>query len=472
MVAMSETQHNRKSKFRTDSIKAHRICIVGMKPLFIYPISQSSTWYIIITDTLNHFYFNADDGHAYWQLSDLVEKYGVDIEELLAQVNYDQLGLLFARSRGLRLRSHKTDKSGENVSTVGGDQEQLHIKNEVEIVYENEPVDKNENETSEKLNPVEETFHVKSAGGKGIVSGYSSSEDEEEEDDQVKADETPSHGVHQKAPTNDKDITDDIVSKVLDQRDDEEEQSDNHSQISLDLSVDDESEEKKSAIEEFKQMLDNYSSQISSFDSWDIIEDQLVNEFIKYPVYHGIGSRREKLDIFLDWVDNRDLEEKAEDLSDEQEEEMVFPTGKIQLLSLLQNHKDQVKALFYQEFYTSHYKSINQIDLPKSTKEETYGSYKQFIQDFAKFERDFKKTAEYKKGVNVKVMKLDEYLSSQESFPKGTFTIFPELSFFDNWIRLLNQFFKNEVTIAEAEINFLLGDEKRLNSYVSKLNAS
>lgn len=67
-------------------------------------------------------------------------------------------------------------------------------------------------------------------------------------------------------------------------------------------------------------------------------------------------------------------------------------------------------------------------------------------------------------------MKLKEYLSSQQNFPKGSFTINPKSSFFDNWVDLLNQFFKDDTTVAEAEINFLLGDEKRLSSYIAKLN--
>ncbi|KAG5419275.1 hypothetical protein I9W82_003042 [Candida metapsilosis] len=443
-----------------------------MKPLFIYPIPETSIWYIIITDTSNHFYFDSEDGTSYWQLSELVDKYDINLSQFLSHVNYDQLGLLFAKSRGLKVRtneekgkkSHQKSGSPTKEPTQGDTDD---AAGEVEILYENEYVNKGGN--GETTEPSNETVEEKQSSPVGIVTGYSSSEEEEEEEEKGEEKE----GILlelQNAPTKVDNGVDDIVAKVLDQQDVDDDQSDNESQVSLDLSLDDESEEKTSATIEFEKMLNEYSSQISSFESWDIIEDQLVKEFIKYPIYHSIGSRREKADIFQNWLDNREVEEDGA-VSTDSEGAKLFPTAKIQFLSLLQNHRDQVKTAFYQEFYVSHYKDINEIDLPKSSKEEVYRSYKTFILDFAKFEKNFKKSAEYQKGVNVKVMKLEGYLSSQGDFPSGSFTIDPELSCFDNWIQLLNQFFKHEPKIPEAEINFLVGDEKRLNSYIAKLKS-
>lgn len=445
-----------------------------MKPLLIYPIPQTFTWYIVITDTLNHFYFNSKDGTSYWQLSELVDKYDIDLSQFLSHVNYDQLALLFAKSRGLKVRINEEEvkkshqKSGNPTKeTTQGDTDDK--AGQVEIVYENEYVNKGDNE--ETTEPSNKAVQEKQPSPLGIVTGYSSSEEEEEGDedeDEEKGEEVEGSLDELQRPTKVDDGIDVIVSKVLDQQDVGDIQSDNESQVSLDLSLDDESEEKTPATVEFEKMLNEYSSQISSFDSWDIIEDQLVKEFIKYPIYHSIGSRREKADIFQNWIDNREGEEDYT-VSTDLEGAKLFPTAKIQFLSLLQNHRDQVKTAFYQEFYISHYKDINEIDLPKSSKEEFYRTYKAFILDFAKFEKNFKKSAEYQKGVNVKVMKLEEYLSSQGGFPSGSFTIDPELSCFDNWIQLLNQFFKHEPKIPEAEINFLVGDEKRLNSYIAKL---
>ncbi|CCG25861.1 hypothetical protein CORT_0C04870 [Candida orthopsilosis Co 90-125] len=439
-----------------------------MKALFIYSIPQSSDWYIVITDTSNHFYFNSKDGNAYWQLSDLVGKYGIIIEQFFASVNFDQLGLLFAKSRGLKLpKREKYDESNVSRSDLVR-RDQKDVPDEVEIVYENEYISNDNNDVNEGPNSGNKSSQSAPSPVKGIVSGYSSSEEEVEEEEDVT--DRASEEARQQVLEEDEIGVDALVSQVLEQRGVEDEQSDNESQVSLDLSVDDEPDQKASAIQEFEEMLNNYSSQISSFDSWDIIEDQLVKEFIKYPIYHSIGSRREKAEIFQNWVDSREDEEES--FPTGHDSEKIFPTQKILFLSLLQQHKDQVKSSFYQEFYTSHYKEINNIDIPKSTKEETYRNYKKFIQDFAKFEKDYKKTAEYKKGVNVKVMKLKEYLSSQQNFPKGSFAINPESSFFENWVDLLNQFFKDDTTVAEAEINFLLGDEKRLSSYIAKLNES
>ncbi|KAI5950629.1 hypothetical protein CANMA_005289 [Candida margitis] len=440
-----------------------------MKPLFIYPIPQSSAWYIIITDTSHHFYFNAKDGHSYWQLSDLAENYNdINTKQLLSSVNYDQLGLLFAKARGLRV---ETSRSGKCDRGNGGDdtirQGQKDVSDEVEIVYQNEYTQDDANEIAGEPAVNIQDSDSSALPSKGIVFGYSSSEDD---DDDEENDEL-SQENQQKALPKKKDEVDNIVSQVLHQNEDEQEQSDNESQISLDLSVDEEEELKNNntTVHEFRQMLNNFASSFSSFDSWDIIEDQLVGEFIKYPVYHSIGSREEKREIFQNWLDSRDDDNEESNTSASHDVDAIFPTEKMLFLSLLQQHKDQVKTSFYQEFYTANYKEMNNIDLPKLTKEDTYRNYKKFILDFAKFEKDFKKTTEYTKGVNVKVMKLQEYLSSRSDFPSGVYTIDSNLSFFKNWVQLLNQYF-DDVTIAESEINFLLGDEKRLHSYITKLN--
>ncbi|KAI5948677.1 hypothetical protein KGF57_005288 [Candida theae] len=448
-----------------------------MKPLFIYPIPQSSTWFIVITDTSNHFYFNSEDDASYWQLSEVAEKYGIDISQFLSEVNYDQLELLFARSRGLKLRKRKRKEergNGVNLAndpTVPNDGE----PDQFEIVYENEYINKASDVVIELSNVQGENRQEKMHSTVGVVTGYSSSEEEEdqEEEDQEEEDQQQKAQTRESVPllpslrVKDQDELDDIVTQVLHQQGDDDIQSDNESQVSLDLSVDDDSDDKSVATLEFEKMLSDFSSQISSFDSWEFVEEQLVKEFIKYPVYHSIGSRREKAEIFQNWVDNKESGERTSQ-STGLVDEKLFPTEKMLLLSLLQNHKDQVKSSFYQEFYTLHYKALNEIDLSKTTKEEVFRSYKKFILDFAKFEKEFKKSPQYKKGINVKVMKLEEYISSLENFPSGHFTIDPNLSFFDNWINLLNEFI-TDATIAESEINFLLGDEKRLNSYIAKL---
>ncbi|KAK6872891.1 hypothetical protein K6H11_002611 [Candida tropicalis] len=86
------------------------------------------------------------------------------------------------------------------------------------------------------------------------------------------------------------------------------------------------------------------------------------------------------------------------------------------------------------------------------------------LNNFTKFAKNFKKQNK-NSNQNVKVMKLNEFLKGKLS---GSFIINDNLSHFDNWINLLNE---NDISaeIAENEINFLVGDEKRLNSYIEQL---
>ena len=71
-------------------------------------------------------------------------------------------------------------------------------------------------------------------------------------------------------------------------------------------------------------------------------------------------------------------------------------------------------------------------------------------------------------------MKLNEFLQNKlhshitNTADSGPFNVDSNLSDLDNWINLLNHY-DIPTDIAENEINFLVGDEKRLNSYIDQL---
>ncbi|KAI5952564.1 hypothetical protein KGF54_003431 [Candida jiufengensis] len=426
-----------------------------MKPHLIYQIPDSS-WYIVITNTSKHFYFNNKDGNSFWQLSNIEEFYKstIDINNLVSKINFDEVSLLFAKSKGLKVELLEEPEVVTDEIDVQEEDENLdNNQGDEEFVYENDNI---------SIKPV--TEEVPKQKNSGILAGYSSSEEEDEEEDEV--DE----------PDKSKEYTnnyEDIVSKVLDQQQVEEESSDNESNNSLDLSLEKE-EETVDSTTQFKELLNRYSSQIDYFDPWNLVEEKLSSEFIKSPSYHVIGSTKIKEEIFKQWLYERtDVElEKYNDENLEEYKQITFENlslpPKLTYLSLFQNSKDDVKSMLWPNYYSKYYKKINSIKLTKSKKEEIFRDFKNFIIDFANSEKQYKKSnPDFKE--NYKIFKLNEFLNNQNIRRSVDYKIDSKHTLFENWLCLMHY---NNISskIAKNNINFVVGDEKRLNSYIQHLN--
>lgn len=415
-----------------------------MQPLFTYNIPLTS-WYIVVTDTSNHFYFNNDDKCSYWQLYDLQEQYDIDIPKFVESINYDELSVLMAKSRGVNIEL-KDEKEEVLSKSVGMKEDEIIIEN-----VQSTPVVSSPPQQQEKA--------------QAILAGYSSSEDDEEEEEEEKKkdkDDYDDDGENE-IPINIDEITEKAIAQYKSQEDEQlsDDEDDNNS---LDLSLDD-NDSSNSIKQDFMNLLNQCSGKFSIYDSWDLIEEELIEEFVKYPEFLAILSKQERENIFQKWCSQQEQEE-GESNNDVVIEENtgIFPTPKIKFLEFLQDFKLDIKDSFYQSFYASNYIKINEFDLLPTIKESIFRNYKLMLNNFTKFAKNFKKQNK-NSNQNVKVMKLNEFLKGKLS---GSFIINDNLSHFDNWINLLNE---NDISaeIAENEINFLVGDEKRLNSYIEQL---
>ncbi|EER33712.1 predicted protein [Candida tropicalis MYA-3404] len=415
-----------------------------MQPLFTYNI-PSTSWYIVVTDTSNHFYFNNDDKCSYWQLYDLQEQYDIDIPKFVESINYDELSVLMAKSRGVNIEL-KDEKEEVSSKSVGMKEDEIIIEN-----VQSTPVVSSPPQQQEKA--------------QAILAGYSSSEDDEEEEEEEKKkdkDDYDDDGENE-IPINIDEITEKAIAQYKSQED-EQSSDDEDDNNSLDLSLDD-NDSSNSIKQDFMNLLNQCSGKFSIYDSWDLIEEELIEEFVKYPEFLAISSKQERENIFQKWCSQQEQEE-GESNNDVVIEENtgIFPTPKIKFLEFLQDFKSDIKDSFYQSFYASNYIKINEFDLSPTIKESIFRNYKLMLNNFTKFAKNFKKQNK-NSNQNVKVMKLNEFLKGKLS---GSFIINDNLSHFDNWINLLNE---NDISaeIAENEINFLVGDEKRLNSYIEQL---
>lgn len=414
-----------------------------MQPLFTYNIPLTS-WYIVVTDTSNHFYFNNDDKCSYWQLYDLQEQYDIDIPKFVESINYDELSVLMAKSRGVNIEL-KDEKEEVLSKSVGMKEDEIIIEN-----VQSTPVVSSPPQQQEKA--------------QAILAGYSSSEDDEEEEEEKKKDKDDyDEDGEDEIPINIDEITEKAIAQYKSQEDEQlsDDEDDNNS---LDLSLDD-NDFSNSIKQDFMNLLNQFSGKFSIYDSWDLIEEELIEEFVKYPEFLAILSKQERENIFQKWCSQQEQEEGESNKDVVIEENTgIFPTPKIKFLEFLQDFKLDIKDSFYQSFYAKNYIKINEFDLLPTIKESIFRNYKLMLNNFTKFAKNFKKQNK-NSNQNVKVMKLNEFLKGKLS---GSFIINDNLSHFDNWINLLNE---NDISaeIAENEINFLVGDEKRLNSYIEQL---
>lgn len=398
-------------------------------------------WHVIITSTSKHFYFNSAVKKSLWQLADIQQQYqDLPWTRFVACINFDQLAILFAKARGLKgldeshyYRENQTrEKNKESLD------KEVNKDNDVKKPAQPEPSNPSEVEHESQLE-LEVDFEAQNAfiadllkeegyikPQEKVILGYSSSEEESEgEDDGDEGDEG-------------------------DEADEGEDLSNG-----LDLSLpDDTSLPTKS---EFFDVLNQLKPKISIYEPWSMVEEELISELALFPAFYAIdGSQREL--IFDEWC-----AQQEDTLPNEPELAQKYPTPTIVLYKLFQEYKRDIKLLYYQQFFNQHIQEFNEIDLSNKEKEKLYAKFKTMLSDFSKFERAAKKEKLYDSSVNLKKLRLQQFLSEHKEWDKKGQVEKKDHSF-DTWIAILNDCNVPE-HIAESNINFIVGDDKRLECY-------
>lgn len=442
-----------------------------IQPLFTYPV-RDTTWYIIVGKGANHFYFDAETGISVWQLSD------TNIDDLASKVNFDELAVLFAKANGLRLgrnehlgkkrkfseenKLHKRkiiedkngDKDTEPVPSLSPDVQPQTLTQDSEFSL---PVDRGEEiagdlsvEVLEDTKP-QETSEQTEQKPAGLDLGYSSSEDEDEDGEEELGSEQEGDSIKN-------------VSFA-------ESEADEGVNSGLDLAFESEDEGPGGDVDDtsksdFKNLLDEFTSEISIYDPWFLVEEELLPKLAQNAAFYGVkDSQREQ--IFDEWVAARVDAEKEQ----EKKNAGIFPTDKLRFFQFSQEFKPEVRKLYYLEFYKKHAVEIDALSssMVSLNPGSAYRELRVTLNDYAEHEKAEKKR---KTEGNLKVAYVETYLRRMlDGFPRQAEKILAEATdanFWDSWINICNEYSLPEKVVDDAN-NFIVGDEKRFACYVKVL---
>ncbi|KAK6455675.1 uncharacterized protein RJT20DRAFT_48997 [Scheffersomyces xylosifermentans] len=504
-----------------------------------YSASESSVhngnWYLILTSKNYHFYFNKALKKSFWQLADLAESFDdLDIDEFVKAIEFDVVALLTARNVGLKGLDNYYFKKDQKVQDARKESTQDAVVDEsrvdtkrkqegedvvVSSVEEEEDKEEDEDEDEEDdearnqfiRNLLQEEGFLKeneqerkgkeetepSKPSAGLVSGYSSSEDEDEDEigdqDDVE-DEKDVKEDHKHPSESDNVILNETRGDQLEAKSNSEDENSENSEnensgldldlseeevnegIDLDLDGNEVEEDNELQRQEFKRLLDRFSDRISPYDSWPLIEEELISEFVKCAEFYAIEDANKREAIFDEWCQSKQDQEVLNPSGPEEDDSpKKYPTDILQFYNFLQGFKKEIKTSFYQEFYNKHHQQINDIDLAPKVKDSNYRKFKLMIAEQSEFEKRAKKTESFPTNVNLKKFKLDEFLASRlTSVPVQDKEFIrtiqeSEDSDFDKWITLINRLDLAEDLVEDC-INFVVGDEKRLQAYIDIYN--
>lgn len=420
------------------------------------PVFQSliryndSQWYVIVTDKGKHFYFNKALKKSSWSIIELVRDYQVNKDEFVHGINFDEVALLMGKVNGLAVDEEKKAAEAE-----------AKEENEVEQVEEEEEEEEKEEEEEEvdqldlvkKLLKEEGFMNEKKEEPKGLSLGYSSSE--EEENDAKEESHSDQESINQGL---DLSISDDEDINKEEPVSDEEDIN-----KGLDLSVSDEEDGNS-----FFQLLDKYKDQISLSDPWFIVQDELITEFIKNPEYYSIDDNL-KESLYEKWV--RSQENPQSTTSGPKTS--AKPTLIQSYYHFLQDFKNELKNLYFNDFkqnFKNEFKNFTQDkDESQSFYENHYRLFKLNINDHSNLEKSLKKQKKLPKDINFKKQRLTEFLNSNLSSKETSNLNLVSSNDFDQWIHLCNQLHL-PLNVTQDPLNFIVGDEKRLQCYLEVLN--
>ena len=448
-------------------------------------------WRIIFTED-GHFYFNPVLRRSYWQIADLCKAYPeINIDEFVQSISFEDVAVLSALVKGFNLNDYLVSEKTKE-KTEDKTKEKTKEKTKDKTEEKTEEKTKEKTEVNDKVQGEDELFESELEEENKLFETDKDRDEflanllKEEEEGKTSEDrslESPSHeekGAQNQQPqvlvlgyssdeeTSDEEIgnnsvntsndvkTNDVKTSDMDNNSPESHEilNDDSDNLSLDLSVD----EAAPSTEEFLSLLDRFKDQISVYDPWDIVEEELASELIQNPEYFSLAAEQREA-AFNQWCemhakDQDPVETEAKDIS-------INPT--LQYLRLLQDYKKDIKKKYFPEFYAEHVEELNEIDLPRRTKENVYVALKRMLVDFEQYERKEKKIR--KDGPNLKVMHLKLFLQENKN-KKESGTIsepVPQDNYFEAWVKMVNDRVPEDVV--HNVRNFIVGDEKRYHIY-------
>ena len=444
-----------------------------LQPLFTYPI-QGTTWFIIVAEGASHFYFNSKTGVSVWQISE------TGIDDFASKVDFDDLAVLFAKANGFRIgvpeKNEKKRKSLERGSDLKRRETEnaLGCKDQVEADKAAE-IEPSENTTRDKSD-VDEGASTKRILDHQVV--------DEEEDDPNSGDISKAQNEHQgldlgySSTEDDNDSVEEnenLTSESIAASSSHEalSESDEGVNSGLDLafeSDDDASGNDDSSKQDFISLLEELKGDISIYDPWFLVEEELLPKFSQRSAYYGLSDPKAREHAFDEWVASKVSEKQSNKTMDGK-----FPTQKLRFLRYLQDFKAEVRQMYFLDFCKKHSAEIDALsaELSEIKLEQVYRELRVTLNDYADSEKAEKK--EGTKG-NLKVAHVEAYLRRKlvgHTLPREMFGSEEgeNMDFFDRWINLCNKLDLPEHIVCDTT-NFILGDEKRLASYLRVLEAN
>lgn len=455
------------------------------RPLFLYRVKPTS-WCIVVTENAGHFYFNTDTKQSVWQLDDT----DIASDTLVANVNFDELGVLFARANGFPIKQLLKSKKSYVEKSEEKDEERKELEN-MEVAYDDssdmsddEEEDANEHEMLQNIlaesgllqeeshdTDMEDDNRNESTEEKqqtGLALGYSSLDDSD--------DGSEEHALDSESESSKKDLLEEGESlekkespenEVSDEQEEpleavDEEESNND----LDLSLTDTTLLSK-VIEDFRALLESSKDDISVYDPWFVVEEELLPKLAQNPVYYAVPEQSRE-EIFNQWV--------LERTSTEEKSAGIFPTAEMRFFHFLQPYKSEVRKRYFAEFLRDHAQELKNSDFGSLNLEDAYRRLRLTLNDFAEYERRVKKQGTAKS--NVKVEHVQLYVAKhlrQHHCSEASDIFAPESlsrhgDFFEQWIYICNAC-QVPLKVANDPTNFIVGDEKRIACYIAVLKA-
>lgn len=485
-----------------------------------------STWYVVVTDTLQHFYFLQALRRSYWQLADVQCAFpqdtdlGIDVDALAAAIDFDAVAILMAKARGavprdknarLSLHSkphtnahlgsaphHETQRSqsdlGDPESGHTKDNEEQHPDNDNDQDYNeyNEPLPDNHNdqdpdEHNESL-PDDHDDQYPDEHDESLPDDHDdqcpNDRDRDHEDSvplrstpplsqsQVDSNATGTLGAIQGYSSSDSECEDEVAcsGEIACPG------NSPHSPILSECNDEISDTELEKSHQEFKRLLTNFKSRISTYEPWFLVHEELMADFVQCPEYFAVTDEQVREQLFHDWCS--DAQSHKSDLDNKQLPQ-PYPTSPILFFRFLQQHKEAVKRLFFGEFKLKFRDSLSAFEqLPRARMESCFRQYKIMITDFAAYEKRTKESPHYDLSVNLKRQKLIQFLESHLEDLKHAFekVSLPPLATsqddddFSKWIHLVNHA-NLAKSVVEHVTNFIVGDEKRYECYALLYNS-
>lgn len=483
-----------------------------MKPLFTYPISNSP-WLVVIMEQAGHFYYNRDSESSVWQLAD------TGITDFSLRVDFNHLALLFGKANGLAVSQDFVDNSRNAIkkkktnSPYQSEAELLINDTNVEPKAEeqdtafsgetckNASIEAYDYAPMNELN-LDSVFEgINRKNHAGLSLGYSSS-------DSHYGDSDEEHDIEVQPESKDNNDSNDHTLVDIGNPEDITAGIDLGFSSENDVTEDKIDHEDVDCIHGFLDLLDEHSAEISIFDPWFVVEEELLPKFSMRPEYYGVeaGSREE---LYNNWAiskrenGNTDIisnekgkylitgfDEKKNKQNEHIVQALAYPSAEQLFFQFLQEHKSEVKKQYYSEFLNLHREKVDTFLASVNVlhPEELYRKLRVTLNDSARVEKEMKQkekkrvklesadisnsNAESKPNLrNVKVSQVQSFLSSAKLPTAKRLAVLQDgqSSAFNQWVQICNHYGVPS-QVANNPANFILGDEKRLQCYKEYFN--